>query len=104
VFAGVENSSSTGFTIRIDAPAEKDLRFNWVALYVKDADNLEWALSLKEQLDIGNSRASGWIEHAIKRLKTDIAKQLALEILCTDSNDWWQVNTTSEWWINRNKK
>lgn len=74
------------------------------ALYVKDADNLEWALSLKEQLDIGNNRASGWIEHAIKRLKTDIAKQLALEILCTDSNEWWYTDKKDEWWVNRNRK
>ena len=37
---------------------------------VKDADNLEWMLSLKEQVDIGNKRAWEWLPSAQARLKT----------------------------------
>ncbi len=74
------------------------------ALYVKDADNLEWILSLKEQIDVGNARAKDWIEIAIKRLKTDIAQQIAKEIMSTDSNEWWFGDKADEWWVSRNKK
>ena len=33
------------------------------AIIAKDADNLEWLLSLKEQYDAGNSRAKKWSMH-----------------------------------------
>jgi putative hydrolase of HD superfamily len=74
------------------------------ALYVKDADNLEWILSLKEQVDVGNERANSWVTSAIKRLKTDIAKELAEEILKTDSNEWWYGDKDDDWWVHRIKK
>lgn len=74
------------------------------ALYVKDADNLEWILSLKEQIDIGNERAKDWIVSAVKRLKTDLAKDLAQVILTTDSNEWWFGNKNDEWWVSRKKE
>ncbi len=74
------------------------------ALYAKDADILEWILSLKEQVDIGNSRATGWIEVALKRLRTDLGKELAAKIIETDSLSWSHGDLTDEWWIHRNQK
>lgn len=74
------------------------------AIYAKEADILEWILSLKEQVDIGNNRALSWIEVAIKRLRTDIGKELAKEILKTNSLEWSHGDLNDEWWINRNKK
>ncbi|KKP55913.1 MAG: Hydrolase [Parcubacteria group bacterium GW2011_GWB1_35_5] len=76
------------------------------AKIVKDSDNLEWILALKEQVDTGNSRALAWIKPAIKRLKTPQAKAIAKEIMKTDSNDWWfdKKSQKSKWWVNRNKK
>lgn len=59
------------------------------ALLVKDADSIDWLLSLKEQVDSGNTRALDWTKSAIKLLKTDNAKSLAKAIMETDSNDWW---------------
>ena len=59
------------------------------AVLVKDADNLEWILTLKEQVDIGNERAIDWIERSIQRLKTEEAKKLAKEIMKTESTEWW---------------
>jgi len=59
------------------------------AIIAKDADNLEWLLSLKEQYDAGNSRAKKWFLNVMKRLKTETAKRIANEILYTDSNEWW---------------
>lgn len=73
------------------------------ALIVKDSDNLEWILTLKEQFDIGNTRSLDWIKIAIDRLKTDEGKSLAKEIMKTESTEWW-FDKKSEWWINRGKK
>lgn len=76
------------------------------SIIVKDADNLEWILALKEEVDTGNTRALRWIESAKKRLKTGHAIALVKEIMETDSNDWWfdKKSQKSKWWINRNKK
>ncbi len=68
------------------------------AILVKDADTLEWIISLKEQVDIGNERATTWIEYARKKLKTEIARKLVEEILNTDSNEWWGGQAGGEWW------
>lgn len=73
-------------------------------LLAKDADNLEWILSLKEQSDIGNKRADDWIVSAVKRLKTKSAKDLVKIILKMDSNAWWFGDKQDSWWVNRDKK
>jgi putative hydrolase of HD superfamily len=70
----------------------------------KDADTLEWILSLKEQMDIGNLRVKDHIDIAQKRLKTDSAKSLGHAIMETDSNDWWFSEKTDSWWVTRNKE
>lgn len=74
------------------------------ALLAKDADNIEWILSLKEQVDTGSDRAKTWIPASVKRLKTDVAKKLAEQILKTESDEWWFSNKEDEWWVSRNKK
>jgi len=55
----------------------------------KDADNIEFLLSLKEQVDTGNTRAKTWIPAVLKRLKTKVAQDLAAAILETESDEWW---------------
>jgi putative hydrolases of HD superfamily len=74
------------------------------SLLAKDADNLEWIMSLKEQHDIGNQRAKEWIPSAVKRLKTKEAKVLAEKIVKTDSDAWWFSDKNDKWWVTRNKK
>lgn len=74
------------------------------ALLAKDADQVEWILSLKEQVDIGNTRAETWIPSAVKRLKTKVARELAGKIIKTNSDDWWFSDKKSEWWVNRNRE
>lgn len=74
------------------------------SLLAKDADNLEWILSLKEQSDAGNDRAGDWVASAIKRLKTPVAKNIAKQILKIDSNAWWFGDKDDEWWVSRDKK
>lgn len=83
---------------------EYEIRESTEAILAKDADNLEWILSLKEQKDIGNARAALWIPSAVARLKSDEAKLIAEKIVETDSDRWWFGNKEDEWWVSRNKK
>ena len=68
------------------------------AQLARDADQLELILALKEYKDLGNKYADEWLEYALKRLKTDIARELAKTILDTDSSLWW-FSDKSDWWI-----
>ncbi len=70
---------------------------------VKDADNLEWIMSLKEQVDIGNERAKEWLPSAIARLKTKEGISLAEVIMTTRSDRWWFGDPTDGWWVYRNQ-
>ena len=63
-----------------------------------DADQLELILALKEHKDLGNKYADEWLEYALKRLKTDTARELSKTILDTDSSLWW-FSDKSDWWI-----
>jgi len=81
---------------------EYKVRESKESILAKEADHLEFLISLKEQADIGNQRAKGWIEISLKRLKTDIGKQMAQQIIETDSSDWW-FDKESTWWVNRNE-
>ena len=63
----------------------------------KDADQLDLILELKQQQDLGNRYAVEWLSYAIKRLLTESAKEMAREILNTDSTDWWFEKKTSLW-------
>ncbi len=100
-------ASSVPFGDKIlDMINEYEERKSKEAILVKDADNLEWIMALKEEADKGNSRALLWIKSAVKRLKTKNAQKLVKEILKTDSNDWWfdKKSQKSKWWVDRNKK
>jgi len=63
-----------------------------------DSDQLELILALKEYKDLGNKYADEWLQYALKRLKTDSARELAKTILETDSSLWW-FSDKSDWWV-----
>ncbi|PIQ92274.1 MAG: phosphohydrolase [Parcubacteria group bacterium CG11_big_fil_rev_8_21_14_0_20_39_22] len=84
--------------------SEYEMRESKESLIAKDADNLEWIISLKEQIDIGNERAKDWITPAGKRLNTEAAKVIFKQIMRTDSNDWWFGDKDDDWWVNRKQK
>jgi putative hydrolase of HD superfamily len=69
------------------------------ARLAKDADQLDLILELKGQLDSGNPNAKDWLSYAVKRIITDGAKQMAQEILTTNSSDWW-FDKKTDWWVN----
>ena len=79
-------------------------RKSYESLLARDADQLEFLLSLKEQVDVGNLRAKTWTPSLIKRLKTKEARALAATILETDSDEWWFSNKNDKWWVSRDKK
>ncbi|MBI5846982.1 MAG: HD domain-containing protein [Nitrospirae bacterium] len=68
-----------------------------------DADQLEMIVALKEHKDLGNTYADEWLGFALKRLKTDIARELAMTILETDSSLWW-FSDKSDWWVKGKKE
>jgi putative hydrolase of HD superfamily len=69
------------------------------ARLAKDADQLDLILELKGHLDSGNPNAKDWLSYAVKRIITDGAKQMAQEILTTNSSDWW-FDKKTDWWVN----
>ena len=81
---------------------EYEIRESNEAILAKEADNLEFLISLKEQVDIGNERARTWIPATVKRLKTSEAKEIADSILSTDSDEWWFGDKEDKWWVDRN--
>lgn len=63
-----------------------------------DADQLEMILALKEYKDLGNQYADEWYPFSVRRLRTDLARNLAETIWMTDSSRWW-FDDDSEWWV-----
>lgn len=61
----------------------------------KDADQISFILELKKIEDTGAKGPEKWLPHVLKRLKTDIGKQLAQHIMETRWDEWW-MNDYSE--------
>ncbi len=74
------------------------------SILAKDADQIEFVLTLKEQVDIGNKRAETWMPSALKRVSSPVAKSLAELIIKTDSDAWWFGNKDDSWWVDRGGK
>ena len=72
------------------------------AVLVRDADHLEMLLQLKEHLDVGNRNAEEWIPFSLRRIRTDVARDLAQRILEGDSSAWW-FDKASDWWVTGGK-
>ncbi|MBI5442651.1 MAG: HD domain-containing protein [Deltaproteobacteria bacterium] len=72
------------------------------AILVRDADQLEMLIQLKELLDLGNRNAEEWIPFSLRRLQTDLARDLAQTILQGDSSAWW-FDKGSDWWVKGGK-
>jgi len=68
------------------------------SLLANDADQLDLILMLKENEDLGNKYADEWVSFALKRLRSDVGKELAKQILNTDWTSWW-FDDKSDWWI-----
>jgi putative hydrolase of HD superfamily len=69
------------------------------AQLARDADQLDLIIELKEQQDLGNKYATEWLDYALQRLLTENAKNMAREIMQTDSTEWW-FEKQSKLWVN----
>jgi putative hydrolase of HD superfamily len=74
-----------------------------LAALVRDADNLDMILQLKEHLDHGNPNAKDWLSFARRRLTTETGKQLAERTVDGHSADWW-FDRDSRWWVHREEE
>ncbi len=83
---------------------EYEERVSKESIVAKDADQIEFLLSLREEMDTGNSRAESWIPSLVKRLKTPEAQALAEMIIDTPSDEWWFGEKDDEWWVHRNNR
>lgn len=68
------------------------------AQLAEDADQLDFIANLVEEHSLGNPYAAKWLTHALLRLKTKIARQLAQAVQDTDPTDWWFVRPDAAWW------
>ena len=59
------------------------------AQLARDADQLALILELKCLSDIGHASPDTWLPHALKRIKTKVAKKIARSIMEPHRDDWW---------------
>jgi putative hydrolase of HD superfamily len=74
------------------------------AKLAQDADQLDFILNLKEELDLGNKYAGDWLETAVRRIRTEWGRDLAGTIVKTDHKDWWFLGPDRDWWARKNGK
>jgi putative hydrolase of HD superfamily len=81
---------------------EEQERTTLEAKLVKDADILEWIVTLRGEEVKGNEKAKKWIDIAMKRLKTDTAKKLGKVLLKMNPDSWW-FDADDAWFVDRKK-
>lgn len=78
---------------------EEQARETLEAKLVKDADQLEWIASMREEEAKGNTKARGWAQIALKRLKTLVGQRLGRELMKIHPDEWFDENES--WWVDR---
>lgn len=74
------------------------------ARLAQDADQLDFILNLKEEVDHGNRYAGDWLDIALQRVRTSWGRDLAETIAKTDHKDWWFLCQDTGWWTRKNGK
>ncbi|MBI3458827.1 HD domain-containing protein [Candidatus Azambacteria bacterium] len=86
-----------------DLYEESKLKQSLEAKLVKEADNLEWLATLREEEVKGNIKAQKWAAIAYKRLKTPMGKKLGKLFLTVNPDAWW-FDEKDEWFVDRDLK
>lgn len=73
------------------------------AKLVKDADQLEWLASLREEEVKGNAKVRAAALIAYKRLHSPAAKKIGKLLLKTNPDAWW-FNKNDKWFIDRKEE
>ena len=82
---------------------EEQARETLEARLVKDADQLEWVASLREEEVKGNAKVRAAAVIAQKRLKTPAAKKIAALLMKTKPDAWW-FNKNDKWFVDREER
>lgn len=98
----ISNSLPFGKEI-MDLFVEEQDKKTLEARIVKDADQLEWITTLRQEEIKGNVKAKKWIDIALKRLKTDSGKKVGKILVKTHPDEWW-FNADDKWFVDRDKK
>src|SRR3989338_1316778 len=83
-----------------NAYKEEKERVTLEAKLAKDADNLEWIATLREEEVKGNIKARSWIKIAEKRLKTEAGQAVGARLLTTNPDAWW-FDEKDKWFVTR---
>ena len=73
------------------------------AKLAKDADQLEWIATLREEEVKGNTKARSWAEIGWRRLKTPLARRIGRALLATHPDHWW-FDVRDTWFVNRKQR
>lgn len=82
---------------------EMEERESLEARLAKEADNLEWLATMREEELKGNSKAKSWADIVFKRLKTEAGQKLGKLLLSTHPDDWW-FDENDRWFVDRDSK
>ena len=85
------------------AYAEADAKQTLEAKITKDADQLEWLATLREEEVKGNTKAHKWAEIAYKRMKTPAGKKVGKFLLSIHPDAWW-FDANDKWFVDRKQK
>jgi putative hydrolase of HD superfamily len=96
------NALPFGKDIR-DLHSEAEAKETLEAKLAKDADNLEWICTLREEEVKGNIKATSWLKSATKRLKTPVGKNIVKVVMKTHPDDWW-YKEDDRWFVDRKAK
>jgi putative hydrolase of HD superfamily len=83
--------------------AEEEAKQTLEAKLVKDADQLEWFATLREEELKGNAKARAWQNNVLLRLKTKQGKAVGKYLLSTHSDAWW-FDEKDKWFALRDPK
>ncbi len=84
----------------LDAYKEEQARTTLEARIAKDADSLDWMVTLREEFSKGNTKANTWSKLALKRMKTPAAKKIGKLLMEIHPDDWW-FDRRDEWYVTR---
>ncbi|NLB95654.1 MAG: HD domain-containing protein [Armatimonadetes bacterium] len=96
--ADISTASPLGKTL-IAAIDEFEQGDTLEARLARDADQIDLLALLREEADLGNPRAEGWIRTCIERVQTPAGRELASEVLATPADDWWFGNKHDPHWV-----
>lgn len=86
-----------------EAYSEEQARKTLEAKIAKDADQIEWIVTLRGEGAKGNTKTKDWIKTVEKRMATPAAKRLTKLLVSTHPDRWW-FDIKDKWFLKRDPK